>query len=409
MVGEEAAASGEAATRSQPLAGLKVIDAATLFAGPVAAMLLGDYGADVLKVEHPRGDPARGHGVGGASHSVLWAQMGRNKRSVTLNIGRPEGAEIFKRLCRDADIVIENFRPGTLERWGLGYDVLSAINPRLILVRVTGFGQFGPYARRPGFGTLAEAMSGFAAMTGQPDGPPTLPPFGLADGITGFAAAFAAMTAVESRHRSGRGQVIDIALIEPILTILGAHATAYDKYGTIPKRTGNRSRMNAPRNTYLTRDDKWVAISTSSTSIAERLMRLVGAEEMVTQPWFASASGRYQHVDEIDARVAEWIRARDAETVIREMEAAEAAVAPIYTIADIMEDPQYQALDTITRVHDEIFGDIRMQNVMFRMSEDTGAIRFTGRPLGGDNDAVLGDELGIGEEERDRLRQAGVI
>lgn len=409
MTSGKAAAPEGATARSQPLAGLKVIDAATLFAGPVAAMLLGDYGADVLKIEHPRGDPARGHGVGGEGHSVLWTQMGRNKRSVTLNIGKPEGTEIFKRLCSDTDIVVENFRPGTLERWGLGYDVLSALNPRLILVRVTGFGQFGPYARRPGFGTLAEAMSGFAAMTGEPDGPPTLPPFGLADGITGFAAAFAAMTAVESRHRSGRGQVIDIALIEPILTILGAHATAYDKYGTMPKRTGNRSRMNAPRNTYVTRDGKWLAISTSSTSVAERLMRLVGAEEMVEQPWFGSASGRYQHIDEIDSCVAAWIRARDADTVIREMEAAEAAVAPIYNIADIMADPQYQALDTITRVHDDIYGDIRMQNVIFRMSEDAGAIRFTGRPLGGDNAAVLGDELGIGEEERARLREAGVI
>ncbi|QCB43267.1 CoA transferase [Sphingomonas sp. PAMC26645] len=394
---------------TQPLTGLKVIDAATLFAGPVAAMLLGDYGADVLKIEHPRGDPARTHGPSKDGRSLWWTMMGRNKRAMTLNIGRPEGAEIFRRLASKADIIIENFRPGTLERWGLGYDVLSADNPGLILVRVTGFGQFGPHSHRPGFGTLAEAMSGFADMTGQPDGPPTLPPFGLADGITGFAAAFAAMTAVNSRTRTGRGQVIDIALIEPILTILGTQAVVYDQLGIIPDRTGNRSRANAPRNTYETKDKRWLAISTSSDSIAERLMRLVGADDLVDQPWFSSARGRVEHVEDIDERVAAWIAERTADEAVLAIEAAEAAVAPVYNIADIFADPQFAALKTIIPVNDPVLGDVRMQNVMFRMSRDSGAIHFTGRELGADNQDVLGQELGLSSEEIARLKETGTI
>jgi formyl-CoA transferase len=335
--------------------------------------------------------------------------FGRNKRAVTLNLGKPAGAEVFKKMARKADIVIENFRPGTLEKWGLSYEELSKDNPGLILVRVTGFGQFGPYANRPGFGTLAEAMSGFADMTGEANGPPTLPPFGLADGITGLAAAFAAMTAIRSRETTGKGQVIDIALIEPILTILGAQAIMYDQLGTIQRRSGNRSKANAPRNTYRTKDGKWLAISTSSTSIAYRLMQLVGADDLTSQPWFAAASGRVEHVDELDGRVAAWIAERSAETVISEVERVQAAVAPVYNIADIFADPQFQALDTITTVRDDVLGDVRMQNVIFRMSRDHGAIHFTGRPLGADNTYVYEELLGLEPLEIEQLRHEGVI
>jgi crotonobetainyl-CoA:carnitine CoA-transferase CaiB-like acyl-CoA transferase len=392
-----------------PLAGLKVLDIATLFAGPVAAMLLGDFGAEVLKIEHPKGDAVRHHGANKNGVPLWWKMMGRNKRAATLYLGHPEGQALFKRLVRDADVVVENFRPGTLERWGLGYDVLSELNPRLILVRVTGFGQFGPYAQRPGFGTLAEAMSGFASITGQPDGPPTLPPFGLADGIAGVSAAFAAMVAVHARQTTGKGQVVDVALIEPIMTVLGSQPILYDQLGRIQKRTGNRSAQNAPRNTYKTADDKWVAISTSSLSIAERLMRLVGWPEVVSEPWFATANGRHQHADALDAKVAEWIAARPADEVIREMEKAEAAVAPIYDIADIFNDPQYQALDSITTVEDEELGPVRMQNVIARLSGTRGSIRFTGRKLGEDNERVYKEGLGLTDDELAALKAKGVI
>ena len=240
-----------------PLDGLRVLDVSTLFAGPLAATFLGDFGADVIKVEHPtRPDAARGHGPSKEGVNLWWKTLGRNKRTVTIDLGRPEGAELLLALAADADVLIENFRPGTLERWGLGPDALHAVNPRLVIARVTGFGQFGPYSSRPGFGTLAEAMSGFAAITGEPDGPPTLPPFGLADGITALSAAYAVMVALRAAERDGRGQVVDLAIIEPILTLLGGQITAYDQLGAVQPRTGNRSVNNAPRNTYQTADGR---------------------------------------------------------------------------------------------------------------------------------------------------------
>jgi crotonobetainyl-CoA:carnitine CoA-transferase CaiB-like acyl-CoA transferase len=392
-----------------PLADLRVIDASTLFAGPLAAMLLGDFGADVLKIEHPRGDPARTHGMAKRGTPLWWKLIGRNKRAITLYLGAPEGQALFRRLARNADIIVENFRPGTLERWDLGYETLAADNPRLILVRVTAYGQFGPYSKRPGFGTIAEAMSGFASITGQPEGPPTLPPFGLADGITGIAAALAAMMAVHARERTGRGQVVDIALIEPIVTVLGAQAVIFDQLGHVQQRTGNRSVKNAPRNTYKTADGKWVAVSTSSTTIAERVMRIVGWPEAIDEPWFQSARGRFEHVEELDRRVADWVGRHSCAEVIAAFDAAEAAAAPIYDIRDVFADPQFQALETITTVQDEDLGALRMQNVLFRLSRNKGSIRHTGRSLGADNDAVYREELGLTEDEVADLARRGVI
>ena len=392
-----------------PLRGLKVIDVSTLFAGPFAAMLLGDFGAEVTKIEHPRGDPARGHGDAKNGVSLLWKMVGRNKRAITLDIGKPLGQQLFRRLAGSADIIIENFRPGTLERWGLGYDVLSKINPRLILVRVTGFGQIGPCAGRPGFGTLAEAMSGFASMNGFPDGPPTLPPFGLADGIAGMAAAFASLTAVCARKLTGLGQVVDVALIEPILAVLGAQPLIYDQLRRVPRRMGNRSAGNAPRNIYRTADGKWLAISTSSQSIAERLMQLIGAAELIAQPWFSTARGRVEHVEELDARVSEWIGKRTAVEVTRAMTEAQAAVAPVYDIADIFADEQFRALNSIVSLKDDELGEVRMQNVIFRLSRQPGEIRWAGRPVGADNEQIYVAELGMTPDEVATFRSSGII
>ncbi len=399
-------------TAHKPLEGLKVVDAATLFAGPLAGTILGDFGADVIKVEHPaKGDPARTHGPSKDGISLWWAMLGRNKRTVTLNMGKPEGAEVAKQLLAEADVFIENFRPGTRERWGLGPEVMHAINPRLVIARVTGFGQFGPYSSRPGFGTLAESMSGFASITGWPDGPPTLPPFGLADGISAFTCSQAIMTALYERDKpngSGKGQVIDLAIIEPIVTILGPQPTIYDQTGVIQGRTGNRSVNNAPRNTYKSRDDKWIAISTSAQSIAERVLTLVGHPEVLDEPWFASGAERAKHADLLDGYVGSWIGERDADEVIREFEAAQAAVAQIYTIKEVFEDPQYQALDTITTVEDPDLGPVRMQNVWYRLSETPGGINWTGRKMGADTNEVFA-ELGLTEEQIAGLREAGIV
>jgi crotonobetainyl-CoA:carnitine CoA-transferase CaiB-like acyl-CoA transferase len=404
--------SGEGAPagpRRGPLEGIRVLDAATLFAGPLIATFLGDFGADVIKIEHPKGDPIRSHGH--TKNGIgLWSKVvGRNKRTITLNLSRPAAQELMLELVKSADVLIENFRPGTLERWNLGPERLLEVNPRLVLVRTTGFGQFGPYVQRPGFGTLAESMSGFAHITGEAGGPPTLPPFGLADGIAGLAGTSAVMFALYHRDaRGGAGQVIDLAIIEPILMILGPQPTVYDQLGVIQTRSGNRSVNNAPRNTYRTRDDKWVAISTSAQSIAERVMRLVGRPELIDEPWFKSGTERAKHADELDAAVGGWIAQHHLAEVVRAFEEAEAAVAPIYDVSDVMKDPQYRALESIIELPDPELGRVKMQNVLFRMLDTPGKVRWPGRPVGADNDEVYA-ELGVGPDRLAALKEEGVI
>ncbi|MEV8090070.1 CaiB/BaiF CoA transferase family protein [Streptomyces nigra] len=392
-----------------PLAGLRVIDLATLFAGPLAATMLGDFGAEVIKVEHPeKPDPSRGHGPAKDGVGLWWKVLGRNKRAITLNLSRPGGRATLLRLAATADVIIENFRPGTLEKWDLGWPELSAANPRLVLTRVTGFGQFGPSSHRPGFGTLAEAMSGFAALTGEPDAPPTLPPFGLADSIAGLATAYAVMTALAARERTGEGQVVDMALIEPMLMALGPQPTWYDQLGYVQERTGNRSANNAPRNTYRTADGTWVAVSTSAQSIAERVMRLVGRPDLIDEPWFATGVDRARHADVLDRAVGDWIALHTRADVLAAFEKAEAAVAPVQDIRDVMTDPQYAALDTVTTVDDPELGPLRMQNVLFRLSATPGTIRWAGRPHGADTDEVL-TGLGLSPADLAALREEGAL
>lgn len=384
------------------LAGVTVVDVSTLFAGPMTAMHLGDLGARVIKVEHPRRpDPARGHGPELRGRNIWWKTLGRNKETVQLDLSRPAGAAVFRRLAARADVVVENFRPDTLERWGLSPQTLTADNPGLVLARVTGFGQVGPYRRRPGFGTLAEAMSGFAAATGEPDGPPTLPPFGLADGIASLATAFAVMTALFRRASDGRGQVVDVAIVEPIMAMLGPQLSRWDLLGTAQPRLGNRSANNAPRNTYRTRDGHWLAVSTSSQSIAERVVALVGRPDLADADWFGSGRTRAEHADELDAAVGGWIGARTRDEVVAAFERAEAAVAPVYTPGDILADPQFRALGTVTEVADPDFGPMVMQGPLFRMSGGAGGappVRWTGRDPGADTRAVL-RELGHTDDE----------
>ncbi|SCE66423.1 Crotonobetainyl-CoA:carnitine CoA-transferase CaiB [Micromonospora coriariae] len=393
-----------------PLAGLRVLDLSTILAGPLVAQLLGDFGAEVIKVEHPsRGDGMRGHGLAKDDQPLWWKMVARNKRTIGLYLGDPAGAEIFRKLAATADVVIENFRPGTLERWGLGYDVLSADNPRLILLRVTGFGQSGPYAARPAFGTLVESMSGFAHLTGEPNGPPTLPAFGLADSIAGMAGAAAVSMALFQREKDGHGQEIDLDLLSPIMTAVGPGVIYADQLGIDQQRTGNRSVNNAPRNTYRTADGHWVAISTSADSIARRVLTLVGHPEVIDEPWFATGRQRAQHADLLDGYVGEWIGARTRDEVLRAFEEAGAAVAPVYKPSELLDDPQVRALDLVTTVDDPDLGPVRMQNVLWRMNRTPGRIRFTGRALGADTDAVLGDELGLSVEELAALRERDVL
>ena len=376
--------------KKNALQGIRVVDAATVIAGPTIGMLLGDFGADVIKVEHPRGDVLRvtGHQKDGVG---LWFKMAnRNKRCVTMNFSSPKGAELFKELIKTTDVLIENFRTGTMEKWGLGWEELKAINPRLVMVRVTGFGQTGPYRHRPGFGTVAEVFSGFANMTGEKDGPPTLPNFGLADGIAASYGTFATMFALYHRDAqgSGEGQFIDLSIYEPIFQVLGPQPLAFDQLGVIQERMGNRSDNNAPRNTYETRDRKWVAISTNSPAIVKRVLTLCGGEAAASDPRFQTPKDRVEHIDEIDGMVADWIKQRDQKEVLEKFEEAEAAIGPAYDVSQIFEDPQYQARGDIVELDDEDLGKIRMTSAFPFMSETPAEIRHAGPRKGQHNEEI---------------------
>jgi crotonobetainyl-CoA:carnitine CoA-transferase CaiB-like acyl-CoA transferase len=400
---EEAAAAG-------PLAGVRVLDLGTVYAAPITAMLLGDYGADVIKIEHPRGDPARTHGPSKDGHGLWWKVISRNKRTATLVLSRPEGQAIMERLVAGTDVLIENFRPGVMEKWGLGPDRLLELNPNLVMLRVTGFGQTGPYSHRRAFGTLAEAMSGLAHQTGQADGPPTLPPFGLADGVAAISGAYAVMLALYQRDVNGAGgQVIDLSLLAPLLAILGPGPSAYDQLDVVPGRHGNRSPNNAPRNAYETRDGRWVAISASATSIAARVMAVVGRPDIAEHEWFASARERVRHADQLDRIVGDWIAAHDFDEVMAAFQEGGAAIAPIYDTEQLVDDPHVQATDMITTVDDQDLGPLRMQNLVFRLVGSPGRIRFAGRALGQDNEPVYAERLGIDRDGVARLREEGII
>lgn len=397
--------------KAPPLRGLRVIDASTVIAGPTIGRMMGDFGADVIKVEHPRGDPLRNtgeqkDGVG------LWSKMAnRNKRCVTLNFGSEKGQEIFKDLIRTTDVLIENFRTGTMEKWGLGWEDLKAINPRLVMVRVTGYGQTGPYRNRAGFGTIAEAFSGFAAITGTADGPPTLPSFGLADGIAAAYGTFSAMFALYHRDANGAGvgQYIDLSIYEPLFQLMGPQPLQYDQLGVVQERWGNRSKANAPRNTYQTKDGHWVAISTNAPSIVKRVLTLCGGEETAGDPRFQTPAGRVEHIDEVDGIVAGWIAEHDLKTVLDEFERVEAAIGPAYTIDQIFEDAQYRARGDIIEMDDEDLGRLKMTNAFPFMSETPAEVRFAGPRLGQHNEEIFSGELGMSAEDLKALKDEGVI
>jgi len=398
---------------SLPLEGLKVVDAAILFASPTISQNMGDFGAEVIKVEHPKlGDSLRSLGATKNGIPLWWKITNRNKKCVTLDLGKPEGAEIFKKLVADADVVTENFRPGTLERWGLGWEVLHALNPRMILVRVSGFGQTGPYKEKPGFGTLAEAMSGFAHITGPADGPPTLPGTGLADAVAGQFGTWAVMMALYERdHKSGKGQYIDLSVLEPIFTILGDQAITYDQLGVIQQRTGNRvPSIGAPRNIYKTKDGKWIALSANAQAMGARVFNAIGQPDLINDPRFKDNRARIAHIDEVDAIVGGWIAQHTAVDALRIFDEHECAAAPVYDIAGIFADPHFQARETVTTVQDPDLGPVKMQNVIPRLSRTPGKIRWPGPTrMGEHKEEIYCGKLGMSRERLAELKEKGII
>jgi crotonobetainyl-CoA:carnitine CoA-transferase CaiB-like acyl-CoA transferase len=383
------------------LAGTIVVDISNFLAAPMCSMFLADFGADVIKVERPEiGDEVRRWGEVKNGVGLYYKAVNRGKRSITADLRTPFGVEVVKRLIAKADILVENYRTGTLEKWGLGPDVLMAINPGLIVVRVTGFGQTGPHRKRPGFGTIAEAYAGYVYISGQPDGPPLLPGFGLADSTTGLMAAYLASVALHEKRRSGRGQVIDLALYETLLTLLGPQVVNYDQLGIVQERVGSRLPFTAPRNIYSTRDAKFISVGGSAQSIFERLCAALEIPELPKDPRFLSNRDRLANVDALDEALQRAIERFDRDELMRRFIELEAAISPVNNVEDVVNDEHINARENIVALEDaELGAPLRMQNVVGKLSRTPGAIRHTGPRLGEHNREVLVDLLGFDEAE----------
>ena len=396
---------------ARPLDGVRVIDLSTVLAGPHCATLLGEFGADVIKVELPGvGDSLRKfwpqyHGTG-----LIWRVEGRNKRCVTLDMRKPKGQEVVKKLVEKSDIVVENFRPGTLEKWNLGYEQLKAINPGIIMVRVSGYGQFGPYKDKPGFGRIAAAYGGLSNLAGYPDRPPVIPgTASIPDYLTGVYGALGAMMALRHRDATGLGQYVDIALYEPVLRILEEVPAAYHKMGMVRERLGTGSMNAVPHNHYTTKDNRYVAVACTNDTMFRRLVTAMGRAELADDPRFNSNAQRVAHRAETDALVQEWVGSYPAAEVMAILEEKEVPNCLVYSVEDMFADPQYQARENIISVEDPVDGEIKMCSVVPRLSLTPGRVEWTGPELGVHNDEVYRDLLGYSEEELAQMKADGIV
>jgi succinyl-CoA---D-citramalate CoA-transferase len=394
-----------------PLAGVRVLDLGTRVAAPFAATLLADFGAEVIKVELPgTGDFMRSIGPFADGESLWWAVEGRNKKSITLDLRQARGQELLKRLIAIADVAVENFQPGTLESWGLGYDVLSATNPNLILTRASVYGQTGPYRDRPGLDRIGIGFGGLLHLTGYPDRPPVRPGVIISDYLTGVFNAFAIMVALYHRDlRRGGGQWVDLALYESVFRILEHTVTAYDRLGIVRQREGNRLSNSAPLDNWETQDGQFVCIVAAGDSLFPRLARAIGRDDLLGDPRFASLQARVAHADEINAVVAEWVKRHTAAEVERILVAAQVPVTRVYSIADIFADPHYAARGDIVEVEDATLGKIRMQGVYPHLSQTPGRVRSGAPRLGAHNHEIYGSLLGLPDAEIAELERDGII
>lgn len=364
-----------------PLADLLVVDLSRLVAGNMVSLQLADHGAEVIKIEDPtEGDPLRAWRTEG--HSLHWKVYARNKKSLALDLRHPEGISVLRRLLARADVLIENFRPGTLEAMGIGPTVLHEANPRLVILRISGFGQDGPYRTRPGFGTLVEGMSGFAAMNGFADRPPVLPPLALADMVAGLYGAYAIMIARREVERGQPGQVIDLPLLDPMISILGPQAAMFQVSGALPQRTGSRSNTTSPRNVFRTRDGRYIAISASIQAMAERLLRLIGRADMLADPRFATNTARVANAEACEAPIGAFIAARDCVEVLAIFERESITAAAVHDIDQLVADPHVVAREVLVALPDADLGHVTMHNVVPRLSATPGAIRSPAPAIG---------------------------
>jgi crotonobetainyl-CoA:carnitine CoA-transferase CaiB-like acyl-CoA transferase len=377
----------------------------------MVATALGEFGAEVIKVEQPgSGDPMRTWGNRRDGIGLVWKSLSRNKRCVTLDLRQPQGQDLFHQLLDHSDVLIVGNRPSALERWGIDYESVHAAHPQIVMLHVSGYGKGGPAADRPGYGTLAEGMSGFAHLTGQPDGPPTLPPFMLADGVASLAATAAVMMALYHRDlHGGTGQLVDVNLIEPLARLMESNTLSYDQLGIISQRVGNRLDASAPRNAYRTADDRWLAISSASPNLAMRVFRVIGRPELAEDPDYVDPIRRLDRAAEVDDLVACWVRERTLDEAMEVFLAAEVAAAPIYDAQQLLDDEHLRARGSFVTFDDPDLGPIRVQAPVAVLSETPGRIEHLGVGLGADNDAVFGDLLGLDAERLAALRADGVI
>lgn len=391
-----------------PLADLKIVELASVVAGPSVGKHLSDFGAQVIKIERPgEGDSTRAMGDSIGSRTAWWLNIGRNKRSVTLDLKHPQGREALLRLVDDADALVESFRPGVLERLDLAPETLLVRNPKMIVVRVSAFGQTGPYSARPGFGTLAEAFSGLASISGYGDRPPLLAPFALVDEVAGLFATWALLVALYHRDRhGGGGQTIDVSLYESVFNVLGPLPTLYEKLGYIQDRKGSRLPFSSPRNVYRTRDGAYFAVSGTAPAAADTIIRLIGGDGLLADPRFTTQQARSRHADELDELVAAWMAERDTAEIDRLFQAAGAAGMRVLTMADVFADPHYRERGTLVEIDDEELGTVSIPAPVPRMSGTPGRVAHTGPSLGRDTEKVLA-EIGYTSEEIERGRAGG--
>jgi crotonobetainyl-CoA:carnitine CoA-transferase CaiB-like acyl-CoA transferase len=392
---------------SGPLADVRVLDLSRLVCGNVLTMMLGDFGADVVKVESPHGgDPLRAWESGGAP--LYWKVYGRNKRSLVLDLAGPAGHDVLLRLADKADVLVESFRPGTLERWGIGPDTLHARNPGLVIARVSGFGQTGPYRNRPGYGTLIEAMSGFAAKNGFPDREPLLPNLPLADMVAGVFGAYAVQVALHASRNGAPGQVVDLALMEPLVSILGIDPALFALNGERPQRTGNGGKTAAPRNVYRTGDGRYLAISAPMQSMTERVFDTIGRPELKTDARFRTNTDRMKHVGELDAIIGAWTGSRPQAEALAIFEAAGVTASAIYEVDQLVADPHVQEREVLVSMADRDLGSVLMQNIAPRLSGTPGTMRHPAPAPGEHSRAVL-TEAGFPQGEIEALLRTGIV